>query len=348
MRTKLPILRFASGLLLALGLAWACSSTQFGGMLHPEASVVWPRGAHDPRVEVLFCYEGTSKPDGNRGFFSNINDWIIGDEEIRFMSPYGMALAEDGTLYVADAGLAAVHAINFEAQTHKLLNGKGANALRTPIGVAIGPRGRIYVTDSSTGRIHIFSADGTPAGTFGGPDETGRPTGVAYDSFNNRLLVTDTTGGRVLVYSMDGELQQAFGNRGEESNQFNFPTNLAVDSSGQIFVVDTMNFRVQAFTPEFELVNSFGVGGDGPGAFARPKGIALDSEGHVYVVDALFDNIQIFTGQGELLLPVGSKGSGFGGFFLPTGIMIDSRDRIFVADAGNARIQVLQYRSLAE
>jgi len=332
-------------LLLLAALGWGCSSSSFGGKLLPDTMISWPPGVDEARVEVLYTYSGSAKPGGEEGFLSALSDWITGSEEIHFVSPYGMALASNGALIVADAGLGGVHEVDLEERTHKLYMGSESRPMETPIGVAVGPRGRIYVTDSTACCVHILSPEGDSAGTFGDSVELGRPTGIAYDATRDRILITDTTGGRILSFAPDGTLLETFGDRGDAQGQFNYPTNIAVDKRGRIFVVDTMNFRVQVLSPEFEAEHAFGLGGDGPGTFARPKGIALDSDGHVYVVDALFDNIQIFTEEGDLLLTVGARGTGFGGFFLPSGILIDDSDQVFISDAGNARIQALRYRS---
>ncbi len=59
-------------LILIVLVGWACSSSGFGGKLMPATQISWPPGAEDTRVEVLFSYEGASRPGGEQGFFSKL------------------------------------------------------------------------------------------------------------------------------------------------------------------------------------------------------------------------------------------------------------------------------------
>lgn len=328
---------------LACSAMTACASSRLVGVERPESSVAWPPGDASPRIEVLFTYTGTDRAQAGRGFFASLGDFFAGSETFQFVSPYGIAGTLRQRLYIADPGLAAVHVVDFVAETHSLLRGSSDSPMITPVGAALGPDGQLYVTDSSAGCVHVFDRDGDYLRRFGGPDEFGRPTGIVYDARRGRLLLADTTGGRILSYSPAGELLGVHGERGEERGLFNYPTNLGLAPDGRVVVVDTMNFRIQVLTPELEPESAFGLAGDGPGHFARPKGIGLDSEGHIYVVDAMFDNVQVFDFDGQLLLTFGTKGGGFGNLFLPSGVLIDDEDHVIVADSGNARLQVFKY-----
>jgi DNA-binding beta-propeller fold protein YncE len=151
-----------------------------------------------------------------------------------------------------------------------------------------------------------------------------RPSGLVVDPVEGRIVVADTAAHQVVVLDLEGRLLTRFGGRGLELGQFNFPTNVALDSAGRLYVADTLNFRVQVY-------------------FSRPKGLAFDSEDHLYVVDAHFESVQIFDPHGPLLLSFGQEGSGPGEFWLPAGIHIDPSDRIWIADSYNRRVQVFQY-----
>ena len=107
---------------------------------------------------------------------------------------------------------------------------------------------------------------------------------------------------------MDGSTVRTIGKRGGEPGEFNFPTNLFVDTQGRLYVADTLNFRIQIFDPDGKLLSAFGTLGDTPGSLNRPKGVGVDSEGHIYVADTSFNNFQIFDQNGQLLLFVGAVG----------------------------------------
>src|SRR5205807_7758485 len=98
------------------------------------------------------------------------------------------------------------------------------------------------------------------------------------------------------------ELLARIGSRGTEPGQFNYPTNVALDSHGRIYVSDSLNFRIQQFGPDFAPIRQIGRKGDLPGYFGQPKGIAIDSQDHLYVLDAHFEAVQVFDAMGQLLM----------------------------------------------
>ena len=51
-------------------------------------------------------------------------------------------------------------------------------------------------------------------------------------------------------------------NAGNDDGQFNGPTDIAIDSSNNIYVMDAGNSRVQKFDSENQVVNVWGAAGD--------------------------------------------------------------------------------------
>jgi len=336
-------MRLPFSVLVLLTLATSCAAPRAEFTSRPATPVVWPPGDPKPRIELLFSYRGTADSTRERSLWKRVGEWIAGRAQVSIVGPYGMCLAPDGALWVADTSAGAVHRIDLETIEHRRIRGSDKEPFITPVGIAAGPDGRVYVSDSTRARIVVLDSGGDVVGGFGTADEIGRPTGMVFDVTRGRLLVIDTTWNRILSFDPEGRLLAGTGRRGSALGEYNFPTNLALDAAGRIYVVDSLNFRIQVLSPDFEPLRAFGIPGSGPGAFSKPKGIALDSEGHIYVVDALFENVQIFDDEGLLLLNFGGHGTGFGQLTLPTGILIDAQDRIFVADNGNARIQAFQY-----
>jgi DNA-binding beta-propeller fold protein YncE len=114
--------------------------------------------------------------------------------------------------------------------------------------------------------------------------------------------------------------------------EFIFPTNLTVDSDGNIYVSDTLNYRIQKVDAEGNPLMEIGSAGDGLGQFARPKGVAVDREGRLYAVDAAFSNVQIFNPEGQLLLVLGGAGGEPGKMYLPAKVKIDYDNVALFAD----------------
>jgi DNA-binding beta-propeller fold protein YncE len=72
---------------------------------------------------------------------------------------------------------------------------------------------------------------------------------------------------------------------GTEDGQFNGPTDIAVDSLGNVYVADSNNNRIQKFNGNGNFITKWGSLGAGDGEFDGPVGIAIDSSGNVYVAD---------------------------------------------------------------
>ena len=130
-----------------------------------------------------------------------------------------------------------------------------------------------------------------------------------------------------------------FGSQGNGDGQFDGPSGVAIDSSGNIYVVDTNNHRIQKFNSEGVYLSQFGSEGNGDGQFAWPRDIAFDSAGNIYIADNVNYRVQKFNSEGVYLSQFGSEGNGNGQFARPFGIALDSSGNIYVADNGNFRIQ---------
>lgn len=131
----------------------------------------------------------------------------------RFNQPNGVALAPDGTLYIADYGNSCIRAISPSGQvstlagqpgTHGTTDGAGANAaFYWPVGLTVDASGTIWVADTYNHTLRKILAGGTVStlagygGTLGNLDGTGtsarfnQPCGLALLPGGD-LAVTDT------------------------------------------------------------------------------------------------------------------------------------------------------------
>lgn len=302
---------------------------------------------------------------GEPSWIGKIVRSILGRSREKLLKPYGIATDGAGRIYAADTAKRMIYRFDLEKRqiyryeefqpcgggnrknrrsfVSRLLSGQEEMALLSPIGVAMDRSGNLYVADSVRRRVYVFDEKGQCLREIGSDEELERPSGIAISRKTGRLYVTDTAGHKIVVYDTDGSRVFEFGRRGDKPGEFNFPTNIFVDTNDRIYVMDSLNFRVEVFTSEGELLSYFGQLGKVSGTFNKPKGIAVDSEGHIYVVDALFDAVQIFDGSGRLLLAFGESGAGEGEFWLPSGIHIDEKDTIYVSDSYNTRVQIFQY-----
>lgn len=325
-----------------------------------KIDMVWPQPPEKARIRYIESL--SSKEYFGTSLFKSIISGAVGEQsEMRLSKPYGVVTDSLGNVYVSDTGLGAVLVFDKVAKRVRSIGDKGGSGrLSVPTGICIG-RHTLFVSDTKAQRVYGYDFQGRFQVAIGAKDEFTSPSGLAYDPSTHRLFVVDAGKHQVRAYEISYDVSVnvalntsieyaaprvtylfSFGKRGNETGQFNFPTN-AVFYRGKLYVVDTMNFRVQIFDADGKFITSFGKAGNRPGFFSRPKGIGISSDELIFVVDAGFDNFQIFNNKGEVFLFVGSVGSKEGYFNLPAGVFIDSNNYIYVVDQLNARIQVFQY-----
>ena len=123
---------------------------------------------------------------------------------------------------------------------------------------------------------------------------------------------------------------------------FNRPSDVALNSTGDIFVLDTRNQRVQHFNADGAFNSTFGFPDDNAndGSFFNALGMHINSTDFIYIADTGTNVIKIFSNGGDYLETIGTAGTGSGEYYNPSGLTMNSTN-IFVADTLNNRIQIL-------
>lgn len=342
-------------ILASMSLPGLAQKKQDAPPIPKPGELVWPAPPEEPRIGYQSMI---AERDSFRGKEKKKTwlDRLMGEksekDKMLLARPYGIAVDEDGRIYVADARQQAIVLLNQHDRSFTTWKGNAQIGLMLPVGLALDNDSRLFVSDSRGAHVVVFSPEGVPIESIGsGLME--RPAGLAIDSRRGRIYVGDVSLHKILVYDLKTLkfIKQFGGEVGSGDpgpDVISTPANLAVDREGNLLVSDTLQCRIIVFNSEGKFIRSFGERGDSLGEFARPKGIALDSDGHIYVVDAAFGNIQIFNAEGQLMLVFSSGGQAPGYLSLPTGIAIDSQDRIYVAEhssMGSGRLQIFQYLS---
>lgn len=161
----------------------------------------------------------------------------------QFNTPVGIAVDQQGDIYVAEEGGARIQKLSSLGQplTQWGTPGSGPGQFNVPYDLALDASGNVYVSEpnafgAANDRIQKFSPTGVPLAQWGGP--------------------------------------------GAGPGQFNDPTGLTVDSKGNVFVVDAYNNRVQELSSTGQYVAQWK--GPEPG-FKFVSKIALDDHGNMYV-----------------------------------------------------------------
>ncbi|MDY7107325.1 MAG: SMP-30/gluconolactonase/LRE family protein [Planctomycetota bacterium] len=335
----------AVAMLVLVACLFAGCGQPKGVLFRPEAhGLVWPQPPAPARVEYIGQLATSDDLKPARSFGEELGEALFGRKAGRSMlTPYAVCTDGGDRVFVCDSNAQCVHVFDLDRREYEQWRPPEATGgFSQPVGIVYDTRDRLLVADSVAGVLFAFDGNGQYLGELA-REPLLRPCGLAVDPRAGRIFVADTGAHQVVVLAIDGEERTRIGRRGTALGEFNFPTNVAVDSAGRLFVSDTLNFRIQVFDHDLNAVRQIGEKGDMPGYFSHPKGLALDSDDHLYVVDAHFESVQIFDREGRLLLAFGEEGHGPGQFWLPTGIAISGDDRVWIADSYNRRVQVFQY-----
>lgn len=247
-----------------------------------------------------------------------------------FNTPTGVAVDNEGNVFVADTGNHTIRKITPEGAVSTVAgladnpgsaDGTGREArFSSPRALAIDAGGTLYVADAGNATIRKITAAG---------------------------MVTTVVGQAGVNGSVDGTGAAA---------RFQFPGSLAFDRAGNLYVADG-DRTVRKVTPAGVVTtlagraDSFGTA-DGPGATARflsLSGIAVDAEGNVYAADASAQTIRKINPAGVVSTLAGQPntsgdvdGTGAAArFSFPEGLAVDARGNLIVADLGGPTVRVV-------
>jgi len=166
-------------------------------------------------------------------------------------SPLGIRLDGD-RLLVTDVtqGKHRIAQINKDGRLALLFGregtGTGKDELWFPNSMVVDARGRVYISDSNNARVQILDSSGTWLATLRG---FSLPRGMTIDA-EQRLYIVDGIGQIVRVFDVTGddpEFLFEFGDYGAGDGEFNYPNDIAVDTTGRLYIADRASNRIQVW-----------------------------------------------------------------------------------------------------
>ncbi len=322
-------------------------------------------------VAAYFIYRFTRKPLPTPvGWKAHVTTFAGDGSPLGFSDPFGIAVAIDGTVYVADAGdYNRIQKITPEGVIATIAGGvegfgdgvEGKASFNSPSGLALSSDGSLIVADTGNNRIRrvtpagqtsTVAGDGT-AGYADGPASSAKfngPIGVAVDARGN-IYVADSYNDRIRLITPDGQVSTVAGGGtpgyadGDRNTAlFDTPSGIVVANDGSLIVADTGNDRLRKISAEGNVTTL------PPADLSNPIGLAVTHDNYLYVTELDRSRIVQVAPDGSTTVIAGdiagfAEGSDAARFNQPTAIAIspgtDEPAKLYVADSGNYLIRKL-------
>ena len=267
-------------------------------------------------------------------------------------------------------------------------NGDGLSATAASLsslrGVAVDSSGNIYIGDYINNRVRKISASTGLISTIAGIGSLGyngdgisatssglsHPMGVAVDSAGD-VYIVDSAQGRIrmvnastgLISTIAGTGSNSYNSDGiaASSAQLNDPTDVKVDSQGNVFISDVGNERIRKITARSGTISTVaGTGiasynGDGQSAvsadLSSPYGLGLDSLGNLYIADSANNRVRLVNASTGVISTVAGTGEGsYNGDWMsatsaglqgPYDVAVDMEGNMYISDTGADRVRMV-------
>lgn len=315
----------------------------------------------------------------------------------RFFGPSRVAADNAGNLFVADQSNHVIRKIELNTGAVTTIAGLagmpgGGDGVGTaarfyyPSGLAVDTAGNLYVGDSgnarlckivlSTGAVTTIAGSSAASGSADGVGPAARfrsLSGLSLDGAGN-LYVADAGNSTIRQVVLSTAMVTTLAGTATQSGstdaigalaQFDRPTDVAVDGTGNLFVADNGNNTIRKIVLSTAAVTTLAgtaaatgsTDGTGPAArFEGPSGLAVDAAGNVYVGDLFNDTIRkIVISTGAVTTLAGAAHMNFNGrigtadgagiaarFYQPAGLAVDGAGVLFVADSGNNTVRKIE------
>ncbi|MCB0199485.1 MAG: SMP-30/gluconolactonase/LRE family protein [Caldilineae bacterium] len=294
--------------------------------------------------------------------FPDGDPWNPGSDNAHFSQPRGIAFDSSGKLYVADRYNHRIQVFTVASNTLTYLETIGVTGVpgsdnahfNSPADIFVDSNDRLYISDVENFRVQRCTFAGSwTCTTFHGTGTSGSGVnqlswayGLGVDSTGNNIYIADSANGRVKKCNTSG-ICSTF------ATGFQWPADVAVDSSGAVYISDFWNFTVRKYNSSGSFLGVFaGVAGvpyvTDSQHLNGPQGMAMALDGGYYVAETKGYRLLKYNRNGVQQWAVGQAGvagsdnAHFGTIWAgPEGsLAVDAAGRVYVPDTGNNRIQV--------
>jgi uncharacterized repeat protein (TIGR01451 family) len=276
----------------------------------------------------------------NTGFLatdSGGNVYFSAENRVRKVTPAGAISTLAGTGVTGNAGDGG------PAVSAQLNNSNG---------IAFDASGNLFIADTGNNTVRKVSAAGTISTVAGngspgysgdlGPATAAQlntPTGVAVDASGN-LFIADTYNqvvrkvdatGKIKTYAGVGSVGFSGDNGPATAAQLNYPQNVAVDPSGNLFIADSSNNLIRKVAVDGTITTYVSIN--------APSAMAVDAFGNLYAVDPDYGRVCLFTAAGCTSTLAGGGysfysegGPALGTYLFLFGIAVDNSGKVYVGN----------------
>jgi sugar lactone lactonase YvrE len=326
---------------------------------------------HIPSNQIVSTTAGGDVGDGARGTSASLNF------DFNFAH---VAFDPAGNLYIVDIANARVRKVTPSGTITTLAGtgitgysgdgGPAASAtLSLPQAVVADGNGNIYIADGGNEVIRKVDSSGTITTflkfyTTSHSSETARAVALAIDA-SGTIYAPDgvTTVWKITPSAATTLIAGVLTNAGYNGDGIpatqawlDFPTGLAVDSTGNLYISDWLNNRIRKVDTGGIISTVAGNGtsgfsGDGGPATSAtlflPSDVAVDAKGNFYIADWINFRVRSVNSSGTIETLAGSGGFGYNGNgipateanMFPVGLAVGPSGAVYVADQSSYRVR---------
>lgn len=316
--------------------AWADQAATYAAIL-ASMRFFAPPAPTPASTSTSGAAQPTLLDDGPPGFVLRLGG-SAGPPQSRFVSARGLAVAPDGTLYLAESS----RGVWAFAPDGALIDTFGGDELLDAYDVARAPSGDLFVADYGRNAVARFRADGSFVARWGSagdaPEQFGlsSPQRIAVGP-DSSVYALDTRPGResgrvvssIMRFSQDGRLLARIPIPADLA-----PADLAVDEAGTIYLAETFGGTVVKLGADGSELARLGDPAN-PQRFAAGA-IDLDRQGNIYLATyasgalKLAPSGQVIASGGATVAPGSTPAPGE--FSLPNGIAAAPGGVVWLSD----------------